>query len=221
VKLGRRRVLRGALTLPWVVPLCGFARSDTWPRKRAVFEEIGTAVQMTLTVPNLFRRSDTDALASIESGYDTTLEFQVEVLELGTRKSIASRALVVKISRDPWTKKYVVRWQGTTGWVRRSFPDAEQAIAAATTLDRIRIVQSDALDRGTYEEGPYYFVTVVAMRNPLRGESSGRVRRRSGERDVDWFGRLVDGLAGDRPRAEEIVQIRTYPFYLPSGGEGR
>lgn len=209
----RRALLAGLLA----APALAFVRPDTLPLKKAVFEEIAASVQMTLSLPALFRKTDKEALASIDSGFDTTLQFEVDLWEHGTRRQLASRSIVVKIRRDPWSSRYVVRTQGSTGWVRRTFTTRDAAIEAAVTLDRVRICDAALLQRGTQDDGPFYFVTVLAMRNPIKDAAApGRRRRRGGDRDLEWFGRLVDALAGERARAEELVQTRTNPFFLLS-----
>jgi hypothetical protein len=142
----------------------------------------------------------------------------VSLWEYGTRhRKLSSRVIVVKIRKDTlYTNKYLVRTKGSTGWVSRSFASKTAAMDAAVTLDRVRICATDDLQRGTYEDGPFYFVTVFAMRNPIKddGESRRRRRRRRGDRDIAWFGSMVDALADERPRAEELVHVKTKPFFL-------
>jgi len=206
-------VLAGLVSLPAL----GFARPETLLQKKAVFEEIASSVQMTLSLPALFRKTDKEALESIDSGFDTTLRFEIDVWEHGVRAiKIASRTVIVKVGKDPWTDKYAVKTQGNTGWIRRTFNTRDAAIEAAVTLDRIRICDVALLTRGTYEEGPFYFCSVLAMRNPVKDPGPAGRRRRGGDRDLEWFGRLVDALAGERARAEEIVNVKTNPFYLPT-----
>lgn len=212
--LSRRGVLRGAGAVVLAAPALGMLRPDTLPSRKAVFEEVGNSVLMTLALPTLFRRTDRDALASIDSGFDTTLEFHLDVWEHGTRRHVADRVVVRKIRRDPWKQQYVVRTQGSSGWIARAFDEQQEAIDAACELDRVRVVAASDLVRGG-EEGPFYFVSVLALRNPLQDVDAGTRRRRdSSRRDLEWFGRLVDALAGEAARAEEIVHVRTNPFYL-------
>ncbi|MEM6996476.1 MAG: hypothetical protein AAF721_38585 [Myxococcota bacterium] len=216
MRLSRRALLRAAAAVAAVGPALGFARPDTLPGRKAVFEEIGNSIMLTLSLPTLFRRSDTDALASIDSGFDTTVRFKLDVWEHGTRKHMGTRVIVRKIRRDPWKKKYVVRTQGSSGWSSRSFAKREEAIAEVVALDRVRVIAATQLQRGG-EAGPFYFVTVLAQRNPIEGSGSGgkrRRRRRGGRRDLEWFGHLVDVLAGEQATAEETLNIRTNPFFL-------
>lgn len=214
MSVSRRAVLRAAALLVACAPALGLARPDTLPGRKAVFEEIGASVMISLSLPMLFRRADTDALASIDSGFDTTLRFTLDIWEHGTRRHIGTRVLIRKIRRDPWKKKYVVRTKGSSGWVSRTFDKREDAIADAVDLDRIRVVAAADLVRGG-DAGPFYFVTVLAMRNPIEPAASGTRRERGrGRRDLQWFGRLVDVLAGEQAVAEEILNIRTNPFFL-------
>lgn len=216
MKTARRTFLRAGVAMGAAGMTLGFGRPDTLTMRRAVFEEIGTSVMLSVALPGLFRRGDSDALQSIDSHFDTTLHFTIDVWEHGTRRHLASRVIVRKIRSDPWKKKYVVRTLGTSGWVARSFDTRAAAIAAAVSLDRIRVIAASQLSRGG-EAGPFYFVTVLALRNPLQAEQSPDKRRRPrrhGRRDLEWFGRLVDVLAGEQAVAEESIHIRTNPFYL-------
>jgi hypothetical protein len=211
MRWGRRTFLAGLLALP----LLAFARPDTLPKARASFGEIAASVQMTLSLPKLIRPTDREAIASIDSGWDTTLEYHVTLWEYSTRRRISTRVIVVKIGKNPWLHRYVVKTKGSTGWVQRTFEDRAEAIEAAVTLDRIRLADAADLVRGSYEDGPFYFASVLAMRNPIKQEGGEHRRRRGrGDRDLVWFGRLVETLAGERARAEEIVHVKTNIFYL-------
>jgi len=204
----RRTFLQGLV----VVPVHAYARPDTLPVRKATFEEVGNSVLVTLSLPMLFRRYDREALASIDSGFDTIIQYTVKLWQHGTRRLVGTREIVVKIRRDPWKKRYVVSTREETGWVKRTFVDRDDAIAAAVRLDRVRVASASDLERG--EGGPYYFVTVLALRNPLAGTSGERSSGRAQGRDLEWFGRLVEVLAGERAQAEEVVHVRTNPFYL-------
>lgn len=209
----RRRVLLGAAL---GLPLLGFVRPETLVQRAAEFAEIGNSIQMTLALPTLIRKGDLEAMASIDSGFDTTLEYTLKVWEHGTRRLVATRTLVLKLRRDPWKKSYLLRTKGSSGWVKRSFETRDEAIAAAVTLDGVRICSASLLERGG-EAGPFYFVEILAMRNPLQagdeGDDGTETRRGQG-RDAEWFRRLVETLAGERARAEQIVHVRTNPFFL-------
>lgn len=207
----RRTFMAGLAGLPVVA----MVRPDTLPQRKAVFEEIGDAVRLTLALPSLVRQRDEEALASIDSGFDTTLRYTLRLWQYGSRDLVQERTLVVKIRRDPWKKLYLVSTRDKGRWRKQWFETRDAAIDAAVTLERVEVAQTRALGRG--EDGPYYFVEVLALRNPIkrRGTRSGReAAGRSRGRDLEWFGRLVEMLAGERALAEDVVHIRTNPFFL-------
>ncbi|MFO0632517.1 MAG: DUF4390 domain-containing protein [Nannocystaceae bacterium] len=204
----RRTFVHGALALP----LGFYARPETLPLKRASFEEVGSAVLMSLSLPALFRRYDREALESIDSGFDTTLQFTIKLWQHGSRKLIETREVLVRIRRDPWKRRYVVSTREDGVWTKRVFTERDAAVAAAVKLDRVRVAAVTSLERG--EDGPYYFATVLALRNPLSPAADFGGATGAQGRDLEWFGRLVDVLAGERAEAEESVHVRTNPFYL-------
>lgn len=210
----RRDFVAGALA----VPFAGFIRPESLPSRRAAFEEIGNSVMMTLAVPGLFRRGDREAVASIDSGFDTTLVFHLRAWRYGTRERVATVEREVKIRWDPWKKRYLVRTEMEKGATRREYDVREKALAAATTLSRIRLGSAESFVRSSGDQGPYYFVEVFALRNPLLRPEELVARRpseRSVGRDLEWFSSLVDVVAGERAVAEEVIHFRTNPFYLP------
>jgi hypothetical protein len=80
-------------------------------------------------------------------------------------------------------------------------------------LDRVRVGSASDLERGS--GGPYYFVTVLALRNPIVSDRDGNEASGRGQgRDLEWFGKLVEVLAGERAQAEEVVHVKTNAFYL-------
>lgn len=216
--LTRRQWMAGLVALPAFAPPKGpvaMVRPESLTSRKAVFEEVGEDVRMTLKLPSLIRARDTAALKSIDSSFDTTLRYSLRLWEYGTRELISSRVVVVKIRRDPWKKRYVVSRRGEGGWSKRFFTDRDAAVAAATSLSRQKIASASQLERSS-DDGPYYFVEVLALRNPIDNPTGkdGRARGRGGGRDQEWFSRLVDVLAGERARAEKIIHVRTNPFYL-------
>lgn len=206
MRIKRRTLLLGALTTPL---LLGFARTE---HRDAVFEEMGSSLVVTVDIPGLFKKHDADALASIDSGFDTNLHFQLKLFEYGKKRLVTQSTVVVKIRRDPWKKKYVVSTRGERGWTKRFFNDRAAAIRAATTLQRVKVAAISDLERG--EEGPYYFLEIVAQRNPLTSDAKRGTTSRGTGRDLEWFGRLVEVLAGERAKAEETVNVRTNATYL-------
>ena len=66
-----------------------------------------------------------------------------------------------------------------------------------------------------HQDGPYYFVEVLALRNPIENpDGDSRKRGRGGGRDLEFFARLVDSMVGERARAEKKIHVKTSPFYL-------
>lgn len=204
----RRQWLQGAIVMPVAV----VARPEPVTRRRAVFEEAGSSVLMTMSLPMLFRRYDKDALESIDSGFDTTIELTIKLWQHGTNRVIGTHEVLVRIRRDPWKQRYVVSTRADGTWTKRSFDERDAAVAAAVKLDRIRIAATSELERG--DDGPTYFVTVFAQRNPLEPSPDFAASTSAQGRDLEWFGRLVDVLAGERAQAEETVHVRSNPFYL-------
>lgn len=205
----RRAVLLGAgATL-----IAGAMRNDPLALRRARFEEVGDSVLMTVELPELFRARDREALASIDSGFATTVTFDVGVFEVGTHTPLETRYVVKTVQYDLWTQRYVVMTRESgRGAAKRYFPVRDAAIRAAIGLDRIRIARASHLQRG--EDGPYYYVRVIAQRNPLSQESVTTAQGRPTERNVRWFTRLIDFLSARPPEAEETVAVRTNPFFL-------
>lgn len=196
-------------------PLVGIIRPDTLPVRDAAFVEVGNSILMTVALPGLFPKGDLEALDSIDSGFDTILEFTIRVWKHTPRHLVTSQTHTVKLRRDPWKKRYVVSTLGRSGWTRRYFGTREAAMEAAYTLQRFRICSSSQLQRGA--STAYYFASILALRNPLSPrEASPRVAAsgRSRGRDLEWFERIVEVFAGERARAEQVVHVRTKPFYL-------
>lgn len=211
----RREFVAGAVA----VPFAAFLRPETLALRRASFEEIGSSVVMSLALPGLFRRGDKEAVASIDSGFDTTLVFHLRLWKYGTRERIEDIEQEVKVRWDPWKKRYLVRTKTDRGWSKREFESRDKALSVSTTLSRVRLVAAHALKRSKGDAGPYYFVEVLALRNPLMRPDELVTRRhseRSVGRDLEWFARLVDVVAGERAIAEESLHVRTNPFYLPT-----
>lgn len=196
--------------------LAGFARTDTLPTRVATFEEVGDSVLMTVAFPELLRARDREARASIDSGFETTLVYEIRIFEHGSTAALASLRHVVKIHYDHWQKRYVVQSREASGAAaKRYFKRQDAAIEHAVTLERLRIARASGLERG--EEGPYYFATIRAMRNPLGDHVAGGASSASGRgrgRSTGWFRRIVEFMSGSQPPAEETLHVRTNPFYL-------
>lgn len=208
----RRALLAGASALL----LTGFIRPETLPKRQAQFEEVGDSVLLTVALPGLLRKRDREAMASIDSGISTTLVYEIQLFEWGKTTPILTVRYVVKLHYDLWQKRYVVTMHGSAGAAgKRYFVRREDAIERAVTLERVRIARASSLGRGP--NGPYYFATVRALRNPIvppARASGGATSGRGEGRSPAWFRRLVHFLGGATPRAEQTLHVRTTPFYL-------
>lgn len=206
----RRVFLGGSLVLP---PL--LLRGEAILVRRAQFEEGGDWLLMTLDLPELFPARDREALDSIDSGFATVVRYDLELHRLGLTGPQKLIALEARIQYDLWNQRYVVSGyadgQRTT---RRTFAGRADAIRAVTKLQRIRIAKTADLGRGA--NGPYYYVVVVARRNPVDPATVAGLdpATRARGSDVRWFARLLDFLADRAPDAEETLSVRTNPFYL-------
>jgi hypothetical protein len=197
----------------------GAVRPDTLLLRRARFEEVGAAVMVTVAFPELLRARDREAMASLDSGFETTLVYDLMLHEHGTNRVLEQHRRVVKVRYDYLNRRYEVTTRDDGGTrARRFFKRRSDAAAAAVELRRMRVGRTEGLGRG--EAGPFYYVTVLGQRNPLtptQGEpgldpGTGRAQGR----DTRWFRRFVNFLAGELPEAEETVRFRTQPFYLRS-----
>ena len=211
--MGRRGFLAGLGALASL----GAVRPEPLVFRRARFEELGKHVVMTARFPELLRVRDREAMAGLESGFETKLVFDMAVYEHGTDNMIARHHRVVKVVFHYMKKEYLltVTMDGKTV-VRRWLPTRQAAVEAAVTFRRVPVVRTAGLARG--EDGPFYYVTIVGQRNPIDeafaepGLAPGAGRAQG--RDTRWFNSFVNFLAGDLPRAEASLRVRTQPFYL-------
>ena len=208
--IGRRGLLALAAALP-LLSAAGGEPEVLRPRK-ARFEEVGDAVLMTVALPELLLTADTDAMASLEAAFVTTLTYEIAIYRAREREPIERRRVVVRVQWNAWKERYVVAVEEPgRGATTRFYTDRDEAIAAAVTLDRLQIAQSAALDRGG---DATYFATVVGQRNPVeRGllSGSGGEPRRSGSTFSRWIGIFIRA----EQRAEKTIAIKTSPaFYL-------
>ncbi|MFY0531985.1 hypothetical protein [Nannocystis pusilla] len=100
----------------------------------------------------------------------------------------------------------------------RYYTERDEAIARATTLDRVRVGRVSALQRGP---DAVYFATVVGQRNPidrdLLAPQSGDEWDRGQGRDLSVFSRWVGIFVRATQSAEQTFAIKTVPgFYLVS-----
>lgn len=208
--LGRR----GLLTLGAALPLLMAAGGELEvlrPRK-ARFEEVGDTVLMTVGLPELLLTADTAAMTSLEAAFTTVLTYEIAVYRGREREPFERRRVVVRLHWNAWKERYVVTVEEPgRGLTTRAFSDRDEAIAAAVTLERLRILEAVALERGN---DATYFATVVGQRNPvdrgLLSPGSGG-EPRVGSTFSRWLGIFIRA----QQRAEKTVAIKTSPaFYL-------
>ncbi|MBZ5710354.1 DUF4390 domain-containing protein [Nannocystis pusilla] len=211
----RRALLLAGLSLP----LLGASGLELLRNRRAKFEEVGDGVLMTVAMPELLPTRDDDAMASLESAFATTLVFEIVVYRAGHSAPVDQRSRVVKIQYNPWKERYVVTTSdpGRAAQVRY-YTGRDEAIARATTLDRVRVARVSGLQRGADNT---YFATVVGQRNPidrdLLAPQSGDEWDRGQGRDLSVFSRWVGIFVRATQSAEQTFAIKTVPgFYLVS-----
>jgi len=209
---------RGFFALLAALPLMsGAGGLELLKPRRAKFEEVGDSVLMTAELPELLLLRDDDAMASLESAFRTRLEYEVALYRAGQSEPIELRRVTVLIQWDPWKERYVVETKEPDRTAtRRYFVGRDEAIAAAVTLDRVRVARASALERGPKA---VYFTTVVGQRNPIEkgllspeeGDGDGRGQGR----DLSVFSRWVGIFIRATQSAEKTVAIKTSPaFYL-------
>lgn len=209
----RRALLVAGLSLP----LCAVGGREFLRSRRAEFVEVGDEVRMSVALPELLLTRDSDAMASIESAFTTTLVYDVSLFRSGKARPISSQRRVVKIQWNPWKERFSVQISGSDRTTQTLyFTERDAAIAAAVTLDRIVVADGAELERGPKAT---YFVTVVGQRNPLSsallpGDDESPGARGQG-RDLSVFSRWIGMFIRDAPQAERTIAIRTVPaFYL-------
>ncbi|RMG93497.1 MAG: hypothetical protein D6705_18610 [Deltaproteobacteria bacterium] len=215
----RRRFLAafgGVAAAPWLIA----ARSrDHYLFRRARFFDHGGYVSMSMGFPELLRASDRDAMAWVDSGFETVLRYRIIVVDRKARREVEQRVHLVTLRFDflQGDRYEVKARQGGRTLFRRYYDERRAAVDAATHLARVPIADTSRLVRGG-PGGPSYSVAVVAQRNPLgpdeQGPGADPAVARAQDRDVQWFGRLVGFLVGEVPEAEVTVRLRTQPFYL-------
>lgn len=208
---------RAFLTAALALPLVGAGGLEFLRPRKARFEEVGDAVLMTAALPELLSTRDADAMASIESAFATTLVYEIVVYRAGQGAPVEQRSRIVKIQWNPWKERYVVTTSDPgRGTQARYFTDRDEAIARATTLERVRVARASALARGS---DAVYYATVVGQRNPidkdLLAPDDGEGLDRGQGRDLAVFSRWVGIFVRATQSAEKTFAIKTAPaFYL-------
>jgi hypothetical protein len=201
-----------------VLGLAAFARPDTLPLRRGRFEEVGSWITVTLPFPELLRPRDREALAWLESGFETTFVYEVHLWPWSGPGPVARHVREVRLRWDHLAQKFeaILRDDGAAP-VRATWATREEALAGVLEARRLRVGLAAELTRGG-PEGPFYMVSVLAQRNPLEGSAGDDeldpAAGRAQGRDSRWFSQFVGFLAGDVPEAEVTVRVRTQPFWL-------
>ncbi|HVI00803.1 MAG TPA: hypothetical protein VM869_18930 [Enhygromyxa sp.] len=209
--LSRRRFLAAAALL-LTLPLLG-ASPETLPRRDAKFTYTSRKLKIRVAVPDLLRETDKQAMKLLDGGYPTRLVYDLAVYPKGSRTPIATEHVEVSVQWDPWNRDYIVQTSvGSASATVRRYALRDDAIKAATSLS-VPIADLDQIPRG---EDQVHFVMVVAQRNPMQSKASGAgAAARGQDRDLEMFSRWVGMFVRSRPKAEQSIEFRTHPFYVP------
>jgi hypothetical protein len=208
----RRGFVRALAVLALSLPLLA-AAPETLPRREAKFTYTSRKLKLRVAVPDLLRATDKQAMKLLDGGYPTRLVYDLAVYPKGSRSPIAVAHIEVSVQWDPWNRDYIVQTSiGSGAATVRRYALREDAVKAATTLS-VPIADLDQIPRG---EDEVLFVQVVAQRNPLEAKTSGaNAAARGQDRDLEVFSRWVGMFVRSRPKAEQLVEFRTFPFYVP------
>ncbi|MFO7566162.1 MAG: hypothetical protein R6X02_26185 [Enhygromyxa sp.] len=209
--LSRRRFL-AALAVGLTAPLIA-AAPETLPRREAKFTYTSRKLKIRVAVPDLLRETDKQAMKLLVGGYPTRLVFDLAVYPKGSRTPIAVQHVEISVQWDPWNRDYIVQTSvGSSQATVRRYALRGDAIKAATSLS-VPIADLARIPRG---EEQIHFVQVVAQRNPIQARNSGSgAAARGQDRDLEMFSRWVGMFVRSRPKAEQLVEFRTHPFYVP------
>ncbi len=210
---------RAFLLLATVAALGAGVRPDATLLRRARFYDHGDRVTMDLALPDLLRPWDREAMAWLDSGFETLLVYDIALFETGSNRLVERHRDLVKLRYDYMGgAQYELKAYRDGRFVRRrTYTRPREAVRAAVRLRRVTVAATANLARAG-ARGPSYYVTVVAQRNPIE-DPAGAIEPdpstgRGQGRDVQWFQRLVHFLAGELPTAEVALRVRTQPFYL-------
>ncbi len=215
MKLGRRSVF-GLAAVALTLPLLA-ASPDTLPRRDAKFTYTTRKLKIRVAVPDILRKTDKQAIKQLDGGYPTRLVYDLAVFAKGSRTPIAVQHVEISVQWDPWNLDYIVQTSvGAAQATVRRYALRDDAIKAATSLS-VTIAELAAIARG---EDQVHFVHVVAQRNPIQAKASGSSAvARGQDRDLEMFSRWVGMFVRGRPKADQLVEFRTHPFYVPAPEE--
>jgi hypothetical protein len=199
-----------SLSLPLIA-----AAPETLPRRPAKFTYSAQRLKIRVSVPDLLRETDKQAMKLLDGGYPTRLVFDLGLYAKGSRTPTAIQHVEIAVQWDPWNRDYIVQTSvGSAQTTVRRYALRDDAIKAATSLS-VPIADLDKIPRGANE---VHFVQVVAQRNPLQSKTASAnssAAARGQDRDLEMFSRWVGMFVRSRPEAEKLVEFRTHPFYVP------
>jgi hypothetical protein len=211
--MNRRRFLAAVAASPVLLMLLG-AAPEALPRRKAEFTYSSRDLKMRLSVADMLRTTDKQAMKMLDGGYPTHLVYDLAVYAKGARTPTAETHVEISVQWDPWNQDYIVQTaiDGGSPSVRR-YALRSDAIKAATNLFVVVAKLAD-VPRG---EDEVHYVHVVAQRNPIQSKtSSSGGAARGQDRDLEMFSRWVGMFVRSRPQAEKLVEFRTHPFYVPA-----
>jgi len=198
------------LSLPLIA-----AAPETLPRRPAKFTYSAQRLKIRVSVPDLLRETDKQAMKLLDGGYPTRLVFDLGLYAKGSRTPTAIQHVEIAVQWDPWNRDYIVQTSvGSAQTTVRRYALRDDAIKAATSLS-VPIADLDQIPRGASE---VHFVQIVAQRNPLQSKTASAnssAAARGQDRDLEMFSRWVGMFVRSRPEAEKLVEFRTHPFYVP------
>ena len=214
--LSRRRWLVSLASVPALALLVA-AAPETLPRRKGSFTYNRRDLKLRVSIPDILRSSDKQAMKILDGGYPTRLVYDFAVYAKGARAPRAVAHVEVSVQYDPWNQNYLVRTSvnGAAATVR-SYALRADAIKASTNVS-VEIAKIADMPRG---EDQVHFVHVVAQRNPTQSKSGASgAAARGQDRDLEVFSRWVGMFVRSRPKADQVVEFRTHPFYVPVEGE--
>jgi hypothetical protein len=188
------------------------APPDDVPERTARFEDDGRHITITINYPDLL---DAALRKRLDSGLATTLVTRAYLFREGGRAE-ALAIQTVRVAYDLWDEVYVVEVTDRRG--RRAFRERGQAaaIARATLVDRLPLVESARL-----EVNARALAAVIVEVNPVSPELLAQVRRwlarprtDAGPDGESLFGSFVSIFVNTRVGdAEKVLRFRTQPFF--------
>ncbi len=202
-----RRTFVGLGGLLCALPLLMALGPDA-PIREARFLIVGDDVLMDLKIPELMPKTDVDAIAALDSGFATIVDYRIALFAGRARRPIRVFTRRTSVYLDPWTKRYVIstRDEGQD-WRRKEVGKREDVVAELVRL-RVKVAARPELKKGPQST---YFVRVSAMRNPVIDEPDDGSAPKE---DVPVFSQWVSLFVTERPVAEVVVELRSTRFFV-------